>query len=754
LIKKNFILLFILFFAQNLLLGQEESKIYSQTYPQSLDINFGPCFVGDSIFSDFILMNNTNSSIPVTASKPSFSIEISPLQAISDEFRSFTATSQFPFLVPENTSKEISIKYTANPNIVIYPTGWYHANLELGLMNDNDTIAHEYFQLRCKKTLKYIDGYEDTLRFDSCYVNPPDAQAINWKVKSTFLDSIAIINQNYTLLSQQLTPREISAEIFSVNPIFRKKYDEIDWVLSYRPYDTRTDTGRVELTYKPFPDTYPDSIQTASVIAIGLGVKQELYIEAVNENFTISGDTIYVGTHPLNAPFRLKAIVRNKGNLPFGTISEKMSSDLYQFDYSIVKKLTSLQDLSPSEIDSFTVDITPSELGYFNYQYNLESDIFDKSRRNILFPPNDAKVRTFYVVGKAVEPILQLLSDSINFGNLYIYMPYCESSKDSLVVLHNIGNDTLRISKINIENQTPIQAFSTYNPELTISPSGSKGINIKFEPTVAQSYNADLYIYSNSKDSPKKIKLKGLSAYPPFGSIKIDTIYGKPGSIVNIPIRVDSNIVHANEFSDTLFYNRSLVHYVGFSIENTATTQPLIEPVQVKEFQDGKLFVKIKKNPQSRFSRNPILINLQFKAFLGDSKSTELAFSNPRFSNEICHFALLMPESSIHNGVFIIDSICGIDLKAFPQFIISGLVYPNPASGNVKFKFDLSEKANLSFDIFDTFGMRVMTTEDIEFSVGENEKAFDLSDLNFGVYYLRARINDVTFFNYKILIMK
>lgn len=714
--------------------SQEIGKIYSFEYPDSSEINFGPCYVGDSLISKFVLENYSNEKFTLKPISPSFSISRSPKEVITDEFRSFRIfQTTLPIHINPLSNQNLLIQFRADTNIVIFPLGWYNAIMEIGYSKeDTDSIyLYKQFDLKAKKTRKYIDGYDDILHFDSVYVNPPMSVERTWRVKSTFKDSVSILSQKFTLLSQQLTNNEFNADLYQINPVFRKKYDIIDWKIHYYPLDLGTDTGLVELNYKPLPETYPDSIQTAFVKTIGTGVKQDLRL--ISSNFSFRNDTIFVGNQQTLKPFKIVADIFNSGNIPFGTLSESMSSSNIDFDYNITAKLIKNSYLFPGKSDDFDVNVTLKELGNFTIKYNLESDIIN---RRIKFPPNDSKMKTIYIVGKAVEPVIQMLSDTVDFENVYLYLPFCPSSKDTNLTIYNVGNDTLRINKIDIVKQKPNYSFTSDNPEIQIPPNSKYEININFEPTFASDYSADLIIYNNSQTPEYTVHLMGVSTTPAITNIRIDTIAGKPGSIINIPVKVDSNIVYANEFEDTLFYDRSLLHYVGYITVNTASNQP-IEKIIAEESIEGKLYLHIKKHPKTRFTQNSTLIYLQFKAFLGDAKSTEISFMNPRFGNEICSNALNLPKSNIHDGIFKIDSICGIDYKAFPQTVIINSVYPNPSVDFINVDFTLTEPEILTFEIFDELGNSISRTEPKEFMKGDYSHEIELRDLNFGIQYLK-----------------
>jgi photosystem II stability/assembly factor-like uncharacterized protein len=88
----------------------------------------------------------------------------------------------------------------------------------------------------------------------------------------------------------------------------------------------------------------------------------------------------------------------------------------------------------------------------------------------------------------------------------------------------------------------------------------------------------------------------------------------------------------------------------------------------------------------------------------------------------------------------------GISEKGFESFAL----YPNPASGKIYMKLDVSESVSAQFELFNLVGTR-MITRSIDFSRGANTVEMTLGDLQQGVYMARITIEGRTI-NRKVIV--
>ncbi len=717
----------------NPLFANEIGKIYSIDYPNSEIINLGPVYIGETINSRFRVENLTEQTYHIYEVKPTFGIFRSPVEVIPDEFLSYrTVDTKFPIQVLGNSNIEISIQYEADTNLLVYPLGWYNADLLIGMATEPDTnvVLDKNFKLLTKKSKLYVDGFQDRIIFDSTYINPPLPQAKDWKLKSIFKDSLQITNQKFNLLTAKITENEFIPEFFEINPLFLRKYDALNLQIGYQPRNIGIDSGQVEMHY-----LNNGTDEFASVTLVGTGVQQK--ISLINSNYNFNSDTIFLGNVPANKDLLINFDVMNSSNFALNLISEKFvnqNPEYVQADLEIVKKMqSSVKYIDSGIIESVELRVNVQDRGNFEFKYIIESDIDNR----FLFVPTNAKYKEIIIVGQSVEPKIQIISETIDFEKVYLYLPYCQSRKDTIIRIRNIGNDTLRINKIELILQKPLPAFSCSNNELTINPNETAEIQISFEPNSPQIYSANLVLHNNSSVPNYTLSLIGTSITPAVAKLYIDTFRVRPGSLLYVPIKTDSNIVFANNFSDTLYYNRSILHYVGYEVENTASQQPL-ENLDISETFDGKLAINIRKPNKTNFLAKENLIFLKFNTYLGNSPSTSISFSNPQLGNEYCERSLNLIKENITNGTVILDSICGIDLKAYPILVQS----INYKDDNIEFQYKILAKTTFSYQIYDAIGNLIYSKNKVEYEPNSYSDIININYLPKSLYFIVLKVGN------------
>lgn len=717
----------------NPLFANEIGKIYSIDYPNSEIINLGPVYIGETINSRFRVENLTEQTYHIYEVKPTFGIFRSPVEVIPDEFLSYrTVDTKFPIQVLGNSNIEISIQYEADTNLLVYPLGWYNADLLIGMATEPDTnvVLDKNFKLLTKKSKLYVDGFQDRIIFDSTYINPPLPQAKDWKLKSIFKDSLQITNQKFNLLTAKITENEFIPEFFEINPLFLRKYDALNLRIGYQPRNIGIDSGQVEMHY-----LNNGTDEFASVTLVGTGVQQK--ISLINSNYNFNSDTIFLGNVPANKDLLINFDVMNSSNFALNLISEKFvnqNPEYVQADLEIVKKMqSSVKYIDSGIIESVELRVNVQDRGNFEFKYIIESDIDNR----FLFVPTNAKYKEIIIVGQSVEPKIQIISETIDFEKVYLYLPYCQSRKDTTIRIRNIGNDTLRINKIELILQKPLPAFSCSNNELTINPNETAEIQISFEPNSPQIYSANLVLHNNSSVPNYTLSLIGTSITPAVAKLYIDTFRVRPGSLLYVPIKTDSNIVFANNFSDTLYYNRSVLHYVGYEVENTASQQPL-ENLDISETFDGKLAINIRKPNKTNFLAKENLIFLKFNTYLGNSPSTSISFSNPQLGNEYCERSLNLIKENITNGTVILDSICGIDLKAYPILVQS----INYKDDNIEFQYKILAKTTFSYQIYDAIGNLIYSKNKVEYEPNSYSDIININYLPKSLYFIVLKVGN------------
>ncbi len=720
--------------------SQEIGEIYSVDYPKLTEINLGPVFIGDSVDFRIKYKNFTDNTYEIYGVKPTFGIFRYQFETIPDEFLSYRQIAPvFPVKVLPKSENEILMQFRADTNLTVFPLGWYNSDIIVGfgIPPDTSIALQNKFHYFTKKTNKLIDGYNDIIYFDSVFVSPPVPVKSVWRVRSTFRDNLQIQKQELKLITPKVTLDEFLPSFFEINPIFPNKRDIIDWEIGYSPRNKGSDTAEVRLYF----ENLQGKEDYCKVLLIGTGVQQQLNI--VNSNFVFSNDTIYLGAIQPNKNIFLEFDIINLGNFAFNSIKDTIESSAFiNFNHSIIQSITSNnKHLQPNSTSKVKVNLTIAERGNFVLKYIAQSDADTRFK----FVPNSSKEVVFYLVGRTIEPEIQVNNNTIDFENIYLYYPYCRSTKDTTIFIRNIGNDTLRIDKIEITNQQPMFAFSVKENSLLVPPNEFGKISLNFEPVLPQLFTATLVLHNNSKYPKFSIDLKGTASTPAIAKLEIDSHRVRPGTLLTIPIKTNQNITFANEFSDTLYYDRSILHYVGYDINNTAVSQP-IELLSIQETIDGKLAIHIRKPKKTLFSSDTVLIKLKFNTFLGNSNSTNISFKSPKLGNEHCERTLNLIPENLKNGTVVLDSICGIDLKAFPiKLIIDGLqAFTKYSTININYR--LNQSGDISFELYDYYGRCCYSLKEYKASSIYNQ-IIELTKIPMGIYILKTSFQDEVIFH-------
>lgn len=729
LVLNKFIVILFLFFCSYKSIFPQIGVIYSVDYPDSTEINLGPVFVGDSLDFRIRYKNFTDNTYEIYEVKPTFGIFRYPYEVLPDEFLSYRHISpSFPIKVMPRSEHDILFQFRADTNLKVYPIGWYNADILVGFGIPPDTTValSRKFHVFTKKTNKYIDGFQDILNFDSVYVNPPVPAKGVWKVRSTFVPNLQVEKQEIKLITPKVTTDEFIPNFYEINPLFIRKRDVVEWEIGYQPRNPGPDTAEVRLYYK---DNQNKS-DYCRVLLVGTGVQQKLNL--INSNYQFRNDTIFLSAVPTNKPIDLEFEILNSSNFAFFSINETLTTQYpFKFNYQINTKLISNNSyLQPNKSSRVRLNLNFQEKGNFVLKYTITSDAANRFK---FFPIYESDY-SIYIVGRALEPEIQANNNEIDFESIFLYYPYCKSSKDTTFAIRNIGNDTLRIGKIEIVDQKPMSVFSVSESSLNLPPDSLALLHLKFEPVLPQIFSARLILHNNSKYPQYEIELKGVASTPAIAELKIDTHKVRPGTILTIPIKTNKNIVFANEFIDTLYYDRSILHYLGYNLLNTAIDQP-IEHISINESLEGKLSIHVRKPRKTSFKSDTILIKLNFATYLGNSKSTTISFKSPKLGNEFCERTLNIISENIRNGVVLIDSICGVDFKAFPRKLNLMAFSFNQDTKILNIKYNILSQGEVVYSIYDYLGTKIYENKSFKETTAIDEDII-LPNLPFGFYFL------------------
>jgi hypothetical protein len=135
------------------------------------------------------------------------------------------------------------------------------------------------------------------------------------------------------------------------------------------------------------------------------------------------------------------------------------------------------------------------------------------------------------------------------------------------------------------------------------------------------------------------------------------------------------------------------------------------------------------------------LVFLRFKVYLGDKVTSPVTFTNPVFSDAICAEVFsINPQEDIINGSITLDSVCGLQYKAYDrnnQKFSFKDISPNPGKDFIIINIGMAFKTRAVLSLYDTHGNLVYKIFDSELPAGLYEKEVNISDISPGAYYIR-----------------
>ncbi len=768
-------------FAQNKASGTIKSveypyDAYNKEYPPNINfLDMGMCMPGDSLQLNFELLNTGIKEISLAYKKPSFSLEsydgLLDFELLKDNLNKvgklLNSNDKFNIRITYNTENTINDPISKNKFAKVL-IGLFDSDSVpiIEELKESDLLTYKWYVLKFRKTNKVLDGFENYKFLDSVYVNPTDTLWYNWTVQNSSNRGLTVEAQDTNWLTprQQDASPEFFFDFYNSNLNFpqNRKFSRADWKIGYYPVNPGEDIIEVALKYRPDPVNFPDSIDFVRDTVRGFGVIQKLsinYDDCINVDSIFKGflsngkETIIfdIGKILRNEIRHFQISLKNSGNILYGSKGVRIlnENDDSESDYFKIEDGSKFDRTNIGEnqdrniVDSFVA----ANVGVYKARLIFDSDIASRGIRGF---PSDARETVFLLKAEVVEPKIKITSESVDFGNVVLCPENPAIIIDSFKVF-NDGKAQLQIDRMYIEpGNTP---FSIVPGNMSVPPGpntfGTAYISLNTSGLeVNRDYNAKLVIENNSFPPYNRYELniKARITEPGPSQIGISkALKAKPGTIFNVPLIVDKMLIGtARTFRDTLSFDGNLLEYVGFIKTGTAAEDAVETDIKIAEKPMGVLSVDLKMPEKVYFNPSDTLINLIFKSYLGSKISTDITFRNPEFGNGIC--ARVLNLSSI-NGLFSLDSVCGLEQKAVPgllkKFNIMNII-PNPASDNLSINFKIDEFTKLEVNLYDLYGQKILNPESGAYGKGEYSCNVNLSSFAPGVYY--AELSDGYFY--------
>lgn len=725
-----------------------KARIISSVPHDSKFINYGPCFLNDTLQIKFFIKNEGAKSLLMTEGIPTIYLGLSPNDATLNQFTLFRRFTPLPKTYLPDESDTLRINFLAGDTLVSR-TGWHEALLGLSLVpSDNPGSGPiskiDTFFLRVKKTPYFVAAYDDVISFDSVYINPNIKLERKWRVKNVWNEDQPIINLEKRLITQPVTNSEFFVDdIPSGIDIYPDSTIIVN--VAYHPLNRGRDSMFLKLNYYPLRSIFPDSIDFAWAALRGIGVEQDLRI--TNSDFNWNIDTIDLGNVNVSDSLIFNVQIKNFGNMPFGLIDQSIlnwSDNNVNNNFRILSKFQrSGNHLALDATDSLRIVFKPQGQGIYLARLKFESDIFN---RNISGVQPDKRYVYYYIKANVISPSIVTNFKEVDFGNIVVNSS-CLSQRDTTITVYNAGNTDLIISNIHFNPDYPNNYFYVNESQFIVPPSGSKQITVSFYGLSGDfdSFESVMIFETNQTGNSKyyEILLKAKSVPPISAYLSIPAgLKSKPGTNIEVPVilqGVDKTPVQlARHFKTSIVYNRTLIEFVSTRTIGTALEGAFNSGDLFENPLNNELYLDFSSPSNNYFMNKDTLLVLKFKTYLGNSPATEISIVEPKFSDGVCEDIFTLNTS---NGSYYTDSVCGVELKALPQSNgkFEFIVVQERIDSDYKLQFQLPYETNVELIIFDTFGNKIIDIVNSRFGSGIYEYRADISFMKTGTYFAVLR---------------
>ncbi len=740
---KNFILYILSLFT--LLLPAKSDVIIKNLTQESDTIFLGVVKYNYFIETKFEIINNDDINYKIDKGNPSLFLT-NPLYLSNNDFEEFSISSPMPIEIKAKSSQNFTIRYTPKENLNAYPLGNKTALLKIGIYRADaismpnkkeDMAYYKEYILKARKINQDLAFLESVIQIDSVYVNPVNPVKLKLTLQSSTLEHLTILNEEIFYKSKNLLSGEFYSKTNDLNKDFKSLYETKIREFEYFPLNRGWDTVDYRVVYK---NNSSDYIDTAIFKFIAFGAEQHIIAqEAIDAE--VANDTIYVNDVSVGSSTNFKLIISNEGNLPFGISAQSILKEYInqnEISYTFDKYfLPSGKHLQVQMSDTADIKFSPTERKTYIGRLIIRSDINTRDVANI---NNTAREKIFYIKARGIAPDIILNNNDIDFKNVK-YSEDCPSIKDTNIIISNTGNQSLKISKIEIEPNNGIPFYFS-NDEINIPPGSNYKFNLKLNTQnlpIGQEYNYKIKFTNNSLNNPIiELKLKLISSKLDVIKVQFpEIIKAKTGRIIEIPILTEKNkIINAKTFSSIISFNKDILEFESFKTIQTAS-----EPaISAQVIDTGDTYLSISCNSEiSNFFPSDTLIILRFRTFLADTYYSPLIFNSFKIGNNVCDNIYSININSVKSN-FSIDSICGLDFKLLKKKnipITNLIIFPNPTSDEINFNFNSIKDGVLKINVLTQNGTEIQEFPHIKYVTGDNKIKVRLNNLASGSYYLK-----------------
>ncbi|MBN1446885.1 MAG: hypothetical protein JXA28_03055 [Bacteroidetes bacterium] len=329
--------------------------------------------------------------------------------------------------------------------------------------------------------------------------------------------------------------------------------------------------------------------------------------------------------------------------------------------------------------------------------------------------------------GLTVDP------EKVDFGQIPVGSDRCRS-----ILLHN--NISVPVALLAVRN--PVEPFPVDFPD-TIPTDTSALLELCFQ---ARHLGADSAVITIVYHAGTRDSLQIRASAFGWDSLALGigtTVTGRPGSVVDVPIRVFGDIPASYDVRSYHFrmqFNKTMLYPLSDVTHGASLTAGMgdvavdmlpdfsVAPAQVEFRVRGTL-------PLVSPMTDSILVNARFLVLHGNALSSDLTLLSSGFAEGLPRGGIFL------KGRFVADSLCYQDLRLVDisdrdaDVSISG--FPNPMHSTATILFSIRKDMSLRLSVHTMLGEEVALLADGPWSAGTHQLRFDATSLPEGSYLCR-----------------
>jgi len=337
----------------------------------------------------------------------------------------------------------------------------------------------------------------------------------------------------------------------------------------------------------------------------------------------------------------------------------------------------------------------------------------------------------------------------LDFGRIKVGSDHCRS-----VILFNHTSEPLVLHEV----RNPAAPFPTTFPDTIPSDTGAY-VDLCYE---ARNLGADSTVITFVYETDRLDSLR-LTAWT-FGwdslSLGIGaTVTGRPGSIIDVPVRLFDDIPAEYDIHDyrfTLRFNKTMLYPIADVSTGATLTAgmdaPTVQLIRDVDAQFPQVEYRVRgETPLVNPEPDSVLVNLRFLVLHGNALATDLTLVSAGFADGLPLGGVFL------KGRFVADSLC------FQEFRLVDLPgrdaeaevggYPNPFAGEALIHYRITRDAPVRLTVHNALGQEVAVLDDGVRPAGWHSMRFDAAGLPEGVYFCRL-VSGNTVRSYTIMLLR